>query len=99
MSLGTANGSSASMFQILVSRSLHPVTTVVSASDTTTDATGDIKEAQQSQVTVILSFELRHGPDPRPRWPPASISPARLYNPFPFPRLPRFPRAHSTPCG
>ena len=50
------------MSQILVSMSLHLVITVVNSSNTATDVSGHSKQAQQSQVNVIPSYKLKHGP-------------------------------------
>ena len=60
ISLSTANGSSSSMSQILVSMSLYLVITVVNSSNTATDISGHSKQAQESQVNVIPSYKLKH---------------------------------------
>ena len=68
ISLSTANGSSSSMSQILVSMSLYLVITVVNSSNTATDISGHSKQAQESQVNVIPSYKLKHTrPAPGPR--------------------------------
>ena len=59
ISLSTANGSSSSMSQILVSMSLYLVITVVNSSNTATDISGHSKQAQESQVNVIPSYKLK----------------------------------------
>jgi hypothetical protein len=48
------------MSQILISMSLYLVVTGVNSSDTATDTSGSSKESQQSQVTVIPSYKLKH---------------------------------------